>query len=222
MLRDEAVLRINRGLGFLPVGHAQTNDIISCLQEAQRDLEKGKTIPRFLLRENETLTILENQTQVALPVRFLRPDDDNPLSYVGTDSNLRQYLTPYRYYREAVEALQSQQRPDQPALGTDAPSVYVILNDVVDFIVKVDRKYTFTWNYYEGDAVLTSNIENKWLKFAPEWLIGEAGIRMALDKRDEGGVQLFTAMMQKARMAVFGDDVARDESFAPIAMGANL
>lgn len=222
MMRDDAVLRINRGLGFLPVGHGQTQDIIQCLQEAQRDLEKGKTLPRFLLLEDQSLTLLVGEHSAALPADFLRPDDDNTLYYVAQDSHLPHYLLPFRSYRDAVLAVQSTQRPDQPAQSTDAPSIYVIRGSTIDFITFADNTYNFLWNYYRKADLLTTNIENLWLQHAPEWLIGEAGLRMAMDKRDRGAVELFTSMMQKGRMATYADDRVLEDSSGPIAMGGNL
>src|SRR5262245_59799421 len=155
MDRDTAVLRINRGLGFVAPGHGQTNDVIQCLQEAQRDLERGKTLPKFLLLEDQTISLLTGEHEVALPADYLRADDNNPLYYVADDSHLPHYLRPYRYYRDAVHAVVATQRPDQPAQTTDAPSVYVIRKDTIDFIIFADRNYTLTWNYYRRDAVLT-------------------------------------------------------------------
>lgn len=222
MDRDTAVLRINRGLGFLAPGHGQTNDVIQCLQEAQRDLERGKTLPKFLLLEDQPLLLAVGEHEVPLPEDFLRADDNNPLYYVADDSHLAHYLQQYRYYRDAVHAVASQQRPDQPMQTTDAPWLYVIRKDVIDFITFADRSYDLVWNYYRRDAVLTTNIENLWLANAAEWLIGEAGIRMAADKRDKGGIELFTNVMQKGRMAVYADDLAAEDAAGPIAMGASL
>ena len=50
MLRSVAIQRVSDGLGFR-TGLDQL--IILQLQEAQRDLEKGKTLPLFLLQENQ-------------------------------------------------------------------------------------------------------------------------------------------------------------------------
>jgi hypothetical protein len=222
MDRDTAILRINRGLGFLRPGHSQTNDIIQCLQEAQRDLEQGKTLPRFLLLEDQTITLNAGSRAVALPSDFLRADDGNQLYFIAPDSHLRHYLKQYRYYRDAVIAIESQQRPDQPAATTMVPAVYSIRQSTIDFVTIADNTYTMTWNYYRKDAILDSNIENLWLANADRWLIGEAGIRMAADKRDAGAVQLFTRMMQEGRKAVYADDLAFEDAAGPTAMGANL
>jgi hypothetical protein len=82
--------------------------------------------------------------------------------------------------------------------------------------------YALEWNYYRHGGVLLPDEQNLWLEHAPEWLIGEAGLRMAMDKRDKGAVDIFTSMMQKGRMAVYADDRAFEDAGGPIAMGANL
>ena len=181
-MRDEAVARINEATGFRITGNAIEPVIIKRLQEAQRDLEKGKTLPRFLLQEDQMLLLPAGQHALSLPTGFIREDDDNRLHFVSADTNLPLYLKSMRYM-DAVLQVTTQQRPDEPQLQTVAPSVYVIRNATVDFITIADQDYTLFWNFYKADDILNVNIENAWLREAPEWLIGEAGSRFALDTR---------------------------------------
>ena len=53
MTRGEAVLRLNDSVGFRLSGHDKEAMFINRLQEAQRDLEAGKTLPRFLIQEDQ-------------------------------------------------------------------------------------------------------------------------------------------------------------------------
>lgn len=221
MTRDEAVRRIDATLGWKAAGHGKTADIVLRLQEAQRDLEKGKTLPRFLVQEDQTLTLPVGAHDVALPTGFLRADDDNPLFYVADDSHLRHYLTQYRYYRDAVKAVESSQRPDQPAQTTDAPSVYVIRKSTVDFITFADREYVLSWSYYKRADLLTSNIENLWLANVPELVIGEAGMRIAADFRDMDAIKIFEAIKAKALNSMLSEIYVSEDAAGPIAMGAN-
>lgn len=219
MTRDEAVTRINEATGFRIAGNAAEATIIKRLQEAQRDLEKGKTLPRFLLQEDQTLLLPAGQHALALPTGFVREDDDNRLHFVSSDTNMPLYLKPMRY-SSAVLEVTTQQRPDEPTLQTVAPSVYVIRKTTVDFITIADQDYNLVWNYYKADDLLTSNIENGWLREASEWLIGEAGGRFALDIRDPDAKTLFDEMLQKGRAAVFGDILADEDAMGPLIMGA--
>lgn len=221
MNRTAAVRRINDGIGFRPDGHSLEPTIILRLQEAQRDLEHGKTLPRFLIREDQTLTLLAGAHIATLPTDFIREDDDNRLHYVSPGSHLFRYLTPARY-TDAVIRVMTLQRPDQPNINTLAPSVYVIRKTDIDFISLADQDYTLTWNYYGSGAILTTDIENEWLAEVPEWLIGEAGIRVARDLRDQDALQLFSEMAQKARAAVFSDIIADEDAMGPVVMGSYL
>lgn len=195
-------------------GHAMESKIILRLQEAQRDLEKGKTLPKFLLLEDQTLSLVANTSTVALPIGFLRVDDDAPIRYTPSTS-ARPVFLKKKFYVDAKEA--NSQDVVQPV----APSVYVVRNTVIDFITLANQTYTLTWNYYKAAEVLTSNIENLWLANASEWLIGDAGMRIARDARDEVAYALFEEMAKKGRAAIFGDLLVEETSGGPLQIGAN-
>jgi hypothetical protein len=212
--RTEAVRRINDGLGFRPDGHSLEPKIILRLQEAQRDLEKGKTLPRFLIREDQTITLLAGGHSALLPADFIREDDDNRLHFFNVSSDIAQYLKPKRYSDAVVANLREQ--------GPIGPSVYVIRASTIDFITKADVNYTLTWNYFASDQILTVDVENGWLREAPEWLIGEAGYRIAKDARDPDAVTLFDGLRTQGRAACFGDIIADEDAGGPYIMGVGL
>lgn len=211
MLRDDAVIRIQDGLGFAA---RQSDKIILRLLEAQRDLEKGKTLPKFLLQESQALVLLTGTSTVALPSGFLRVDDDNPPHFVAPATVSPVFVAIKHNYRDALEA----NYDDTPS----GPKVAVIRNSVIDFIATADTTYNMTWNYYKAAALLTTNIENEWLANASDWLIGMAGLRMARDARDKDAVGIFQSMMTEGRAACFGEIVASEQASGPLVMGANL
>lgn len=217
MLRSVAVQRINDDLGFRPDGHSLEAKIILRLQEAQRDLEKGKTLPRFLLQEDQTLTLAAAAHTVALPTGFLREADDSVIHYTPEGTDLPYFLE-RKYYRDGVLALLT---PDSEAV---APAIYVVRNTVIDFITTADQAYTLTWDYYKKGDPLTSDVENVWLDDdnMPEYLIGEAGYRMAKSLRDQVAMQSFDDMRKQARLAMFSEEVAAELASGPVRMGANL
>lgn len=215
MDRNSAVTRINAGLGFMESGNAMESHIIDRLQEAQRDLEKGKTLPKFLILEDQTLSLVEGSHTVALPSDFLRVDDEVPIHYTPEDSDIPVFLEKKMYADAVLGQLSSSD-------DARAPSVYVVRQSTLDFIVEADTDYTLTWNYYAAAEVLSTNVENLWLLHAPEWLIGEAGYRMAFDARDKDAMAMFDDMRKRARAAQFAEDLLDDESGGPFRMGANL
>lgn len=220
MLRSVAITRINDGLGFFAAGNSLESKIALRLQEAQRDLEKGKTLPKFLLQENQTLTLSSAAHTATLPTGFLRESDENRLHFYPTTSTRPIFLT-RKYFQDATEArtetLEDSPDPVEPV----PPSVYVIRRSTVDFITTADTTYTLYWDYYKAADVLSSDIENAWLENAPEWLIGEAGLRIAMDLRDKDAVELFSELAKRGRAACFGEDLAAELASGPLQMGAN-
>jgi hypothetical protein len=217
--RDTAVQRINDALGFRPVGHSLTDKIVLRLQEAQRDLEHGKTLPKFLLLEDQTLVLPAGEHQIVLPDRFLRIDDDNLPHYSPNDIEVRwpTYLRQMAY-SDAVKwnGASSGTTNFDPSL----PGVFVLRSTTIDFIAIAPRDLTLLWSYYRSSMTLETNVTNHWLTFAPEWLIGEAGYRIAFDTRDKDAMALFDDMRQRARSATFADTLLEEQSGGPFVIGA--
>lgn len=214
--RTVAIQRINRGLGFRKDGNSLESKIVLTLQEAQRDLEKGKTLPRFLLQEDVSVALASGASTAALPTGFLRESDENTLHYFKSGSDKPHYLA-RRYLKDAREALL-----DSDDVAAGPPSVYVVRKSTFDFIITADTDYTLYLDYYKAADSLAADVENAWLANAPEWLIGEAGLRIAKDLRDKSAVIIFSDMRTSGRAAAFGEDIAGELAAGPIEMGANL
>lgn len=211
MLRSAAVTRIQDGLGF---STRQGDKIVLRLQEAQRELEKGKTLPPFLLQENQTLALLINTSTVARPAGFLRIDDAFKPYFIPVGETRASFLSIKRDFTDALEANFSDE--------LTGPRVLVVRNTRIDFVYNSDANYTIIWQYYKAADSLATDIENAWLLNAPDWLIGEAGWRMAMDLRDKDAVVVFDNLRKTGRAAVFGEIVAAEEASGPLIMGANL
>jgi len=211
MNRSVAVTRIQDGLGFTS---NQSDKIILRLQEAQRELEMGKTLPPFLLRESQTLSLLTGTSSVALPTGFLRIDDAFRPYFIAVGATSPTFVDVKRNYSDALEANYSDE--------TEGPKVMVVRKSTVDFITQADANYTIVWQYYASGAPLTGEIENEWLANGAEWLIGEAGWRMAMDKRDKDAISIFDGLRKMGRAAVFGEIIADEEASGPLLMGVNL
>lgn len=223
MTRTEAVAMINQGIGFRPTGNPLEGAIILKLQEAQRDLEKGRTLPKFLLQEDQTLTLVAGTSGVALPAGFLRESDETRIRYFPSAStSAKQVFLERRFLIDAVEANAST-LDVSPVGGTRPPSVYVMRKSTISFINRADQTYTLLWDYYKAGALLTSDIENVWLANAPEWLWGEAGYRIALDLVNAAdAVAKFDKIRMMGRIAAFSEDITEELASGPLQMGANL
>ena len=215
---SEAVKRVNQAIGFRPDGHSLETIIAQRFGEAQDELEMGKTLPKFLLQEDQSLILTLGAHTVNIPTGFARADDERPISYVITGTSRPKFLQQKRIYRDAIDAYSGSD------FTTTGFKVYVIRNSVIDFIINAPASTTFTWNYYKYADAFSTGAENAWLahKTAKYWLIGEAGYRIAYDLRDANAKTLFDDMRQKARAATFGDILAREDESGPLVMGADL
>lgn len=207
MLRSAAVARIQQGLGFRS---DQADAIVSALLEEQRDLEKGETLPEFMLREDQSLNLVAGTNSVALPTDFLRRAK-TLIHYVPIYST-RSKDIPWRDFDEARNAYSR--------FDPHGPEVVAIRQSTLWFEPLPDQNYTLTWSYYRKADLLTSDIENLWLANAPELLIGGAGVRIAQDMRNQTAVQLFATMRQRAKDSVFKETVL-DEADDVQVLGGN-
>lgn len=181
MLRDAAITIIKRGLGFLS---STTHDdaIVDVLKEAQAAREGARSLPWFLLQEDQTIALTEGTRAYALPTGFLREDIDfNPVSVEDADDELS-ILGPLGY--DEAMALYAQDKEG-------IPEVYCIRASTLEIFPLPDADYTFKWSYYKADTVLDTNIENLWLEHVPYVLIADAGFKMAMDLRDEAATAIF-------------------------------
>src|SRR3982751_3369172 len=99
MLRSEAIGIIKRGLGF-----RQTQDaaIVAALQQAQRDLEHGKTLPNWMLEVDSPIAVTANVSTVATPSLFLRLHEEYQPYYL--DANGQRVYLPRKNLMEAQDA----------------------------------------------------------------------------------------------------------------------
>lgn len=209
MLGSAAVARIQRGLGFRS---DLSDEILSALQEAQDDLEAGKTLPYFLLEEDQSLVLPSGQNSISLPSVFIREFEDEPIRYVPEGEETPFYVK-RRRWDEAVAAY-----ADHDAAG---PAVYVLRENSLYFLPTADQEYTLTWSYYRTASAVSLNGENAWLahRIGKWWLIGQAGVIIARDLRDADGLAIFEAMATRARTALFSELVTRELSGGQRAMG---
>jgi hypothetical protein len=218
MLRSEAINVIKRGLGF-----RQTQDvaIIAALKQVQRDLEAGKTLPNWLLVFDAPITVTANTATSALPTGFLRVHEDYPLYRSGSGG--AKVFIPRKNYTEAYQAYVASGEEDDVVMSAGTfPAVYVQRNKTtIEWIPIPTTSFTTYLTYYKAAQVLDSEIENLWLANAANYLVGLAGVQVAGDLRDKGGVDKFTLMAKMGAQAVMGDIIEDELAGRPLMMGRN-
>lgn len=210
MTRDEAVARIQQDTDYRS---GQTDVIVGYLKMAQRLLEKGKDLPRFLIEEDATLVATTGSAEIALPTGFLREVEESEFRYYSTED--AEWVT-----LEKMGINEAETRFGDADAGK--PVAYVLRKDTIAFYPERDTNYTLTWSYYKAAAVLDTDIENAWLKHNPDVLIGKAGYHYALSLSNANAADRFLKLYGEAWANQFAEDVERDRDNAPIHMGGRL
>jgi hypothetical protein len=220
MLRSEAILSIKRGLGF-----RQTQDtaIIAALKEAQRNLEAGKTLPNWLVEYDAPIPVTSGTNTIALPTGFIRLHDDYDLYRVSpTAGNV---TIKRRRFDEAYEAFVASGDEDDSAVVPVAgsyPQVFTLLNKLEAILIPTPMvSFTAYLSFYKGAALLDSDIENAWLKNAPDYLIGLAGMTVAGNLRDKDALSEFTRRAKLSGAGMMGDIIEDELAGRPLILGRN-
>ncbi len=185
MTRDEAVSRIQLKLGFRS---DQAVNIQNALQDKQRLVEQRPELPWWLVTEVSSISTVVAEERVQLPTDFLREYEDpaggDQLWYFnGSAADVEDV------WRVLVKHDMETLRDAYP--GTGSPRVYALTGDYFRIGPTPDAIYTLKMMYYKQDTVLTSNIENGWLKHFPEILIGRAGVELGEPLRDAQAIEFF-------------------------------
>jgi hypothetical protein len=219
MIRSTAVSIIKRGLGFR---QTQDSAIIAALQQAQRDVELGQTLPNWLLAFDQPITVISGAPTASLPTGFIRFHDDYPVYYL---SGVSQIFLSKRNPTEAYQAYVASGSPDDDSLILTAgtyPRVFTQRNKTtVQFYPTPMLNLTVYATFYKAAVTLDADVENAWLQYAPNYLIGLAGVMVAGDLRDKGAEQKFNTMAQIGHKALIGDIVEDELAGRPLVMGRN-
>lgn len=193
MMRDEAVALIKKGLGYTT---AHTASIVEKLVEAQVDEEQGARLPEFLITEVSSRQSVIGEERLAKPTDYIRGVEEDALWYYNADAT------------DSEDVWVPLQKTDLQDLrhrypGEGPPEAYAEIGNYFRIGPTPDDTYTFKQIYYAKDAVLTSNVENKWLENAPYLLIGIAGRRMAEDLGNADAAGKFARRETSARSQLF-------------------
>lgn len=212
MDRTAAVTRIKRGLGF----RSDLDDtIVDALKEAQRLLERGRTLPYFLMQEDQSLSVTSGSAEISLPTGFLKEVDDQGPHYINTDDKI--VFTEKLDFDVGTLRFQS--------VDAGAPLAYALRKSTLVFWPSRDTAYTLTWSYYKSATALTTDVENEWLEESrgcPEALIGRAGMILAEDLENATAYTKFSKMYAEAWQGLLGATVERQLANKPLHMGGKL
>lgn len=172
------------------------------LQEVK--LERNPWTPWFLESELATATCTVGDERLALPSDFLGEIEEESLWIYETDGvTLLGSLEPKTDYDKLLNLYPGSGRPKRYA----AVNEYFMLRPVAD------AAYVVKMRYYAKDAILDSNIENKWLKYASDVVLAELGYVLASKHMQHGELAAaFQVDAQAAWTRLYNTHTAREES----------
>jgi len=171
-------------------------------------LEGGVTLPWFLLSENLTATTTIGDERLPIPKNvdlvtgkdFLREYEEGALWIYDASSGKWKALIK-EDYDNLLETYPS---------GTDTPKYYSLDGEYFRLKPTPDAEYTVRIKCYLRAASLSTNVENAWLKYAADLMMGEVGtVIAARHLRDPAMKAEFEMEASKARARMFLSDEAR-------------
>lgn len=169
MLRDGAVSLIKRGLGYRSTGDA---DIVETMQFVQTTLEHEAVLPWFLISELLSIATVTNEQRVLMPTGFLREIEEGALWRHDSSVSPAKWT---ELKKDDFDFLQVKQQ------GAGPPQWYSLMGQYFRLYPTPDAVYPLKLVCYLADADLSTNIENLWLKHAPDILIADTGKGLAAD-----------------------------------------
>ena len=239
MDRDTAVVRIQEKFGFRS---DLVTTIQNALQDMQDELERGATLPEFLLQEDQTFTIVPPNPAVAtpqeyaLPTGFIKEADEldggqlrfqqtapGPSLYVEKmdlkEAELRFFSRTDVFWDDSVEIVSP-----TTTFTPGTPMVYVLRKSTVRIYPGPDKTYNLVWSWYKHALALTgANVtNNEWLTNTPWLLIGKTGLHMAMSLRDADAITYFQKMYDDASKTGLARLIERERADRSYAMGSHL
>ena len=212
MDRTAATVVIQDQLGF---SSAHASRIVIALKNAQTRREQDPFLPWFLKTDSaiQPVTVADQRT-VALPTGFLREVEDDALYYVNADESSK--LIPM----EKQDHLDYLYNTYGVTEGT--PAEYFVGKTNFHIFPLPDAVYTLQLNqYYKAATSLASDVENDWLLYAEDTIIGDAGYVIAKALRDRKAQDFFKVMQREGTARMILGTTAREEENVEHQMGGD-
>jgi hypothetical protein len=206
MTRDEAVAIIHQQLGFRSDLSSQ---IVTHMKLAQQQLELEPNKPWFLTSETLTTTTNLNDARVSIPSNMLEEYDNGALFYVPSDGDDAGKLIELKKDELDVLAKNFKDYTADPVVGA-YPQAYALRGSYFVLFPTPDDYYTLKIVIYKQDTILTSNVENNWLKYAPLVLIGKTLKMIATAPRDQVAKTTGQEWEREGRLALLASEETRD------------
>lgn len=163
MLRDDLYTLVSQRLGNRSDLIDRMGTEVQLIQSLT--LERNSWLPWFLTNLDTAQVTTVGDSAVPLPLDFLAEDDEQTFWITAEESFPLKKMS----YDDMVKRYP----------GSGVPRAYAQVGEGYVFGPIPDAVYPMTIRYYAADEDLSTNIENKWLKYASDLVAAELGVRMA-------------------------------------------
>lgn len=221
MIRDNAVDLLMKRLGNRK-DTSLRDDIINEMDFVQDNiLQGGPFYPWFLLSEETYTTTTAGEHRLPLPTDFLHEWEDGTL--YRKDTAATGATNPWiELTRDDWDILKNSYTT--VAGGTpkyyDISANYFLLADTPDDAYEIWFRYYSKADNLAGSYGDANNVENGWLKYAPDWFMGEVGLIIAGQYlQSDTMVQIFATQATRGKKRLYDLDISMQESNKKRAMG---
>lgn len=209
MTLAEVIAEIKRGLGYR---QDKTDEIKAKLRLAQDELERGKTLPSFIVLEDQTISLAADAATWALPSNFIRElDDFGAPAFMANGDVLALRKLPF----DVGYGIYS-------GMAAGLPVAYSRRSQSLRFWPAASEDLELTISYYAKQDDPAMAASNGWSVNAPGLLIGLAGMLLAADLRDDKAYQKFAVQYAQAKDSVFKEIVAGEDANMSYSLGGGL
>ena len=218
MIRDDVISMI-----LTRVGQRQNDAVLQAqalveLKFVQEELERGEkpNLPWFLKTEytDAAFKTSASTPSVAVHTGFLRELDEERAALFYQDATLDDQWVALKKvdYDEG--------KTEFGGTVPGRPQAYTLFGESYRFWPDPDAEYPLKALIFVTDAVLTTNVENKWLKHASKLIMGRTGEVVAGTLvRDEVAHAIFADMASRGAEALERMNTAREEAGRSREMG---
>lgn len=200
---DTLIFRLGRGTR---VSSAFRSQVLLELQTAQRRLEDDPSLPWFLLADRSHHMLTQYEERVALPSDFVRENEEDELRIKISSEPDTSYTALKKDHWDSVPL------PFRPGVF-DRPRYFTLWGEYLILSPAPDRAdYIIQMTYWKRDTLIALETENLWLRYAPDFLMAEAGINLAIAIGNQGALQLFTSQRLQMKTLLHNQTIARQET----------
>jgi hypothetical protein len=201
MLRDSLFDLLAQRLGNRQDLVSRMATEVQLLQDVK--LEQNYWLPWFLETEMAYTATTAGEERVELPADFLGEVEEQALWLYDSTASLQYKALRKMEYDDMIVKYPGTGTPEAYAIGAN----YLFVRSIPDAV------YTLKMRYLARDAVLDSNIENQWLKYASDLVMAELGAVMA--KQHMQYMELAATFENDAKLAwdrLYKAHIARQEA----------